>query len=108
MGSDVALTWSCLGGYANAGPRERVERRGWLLWKSAEDGGLGSRLPGSPDLSWAVSPLDHRQYTVILTSFRKIRLLGFFFFPVLKLSPASQTGGVLPELLSRMSFTGKT
>lgn len=33
---------------------------------------------------------------------------GIFFSPVLKLSPASQTGDVLPELLSRMSFTGKT
>lgn len=41
VGSDVALTWSCLGGYANAGPRERVEGLDWL-WLSFEEVGLGA------------------------------------------------------------------
>lgn len=30
VGSGVALTWSCLGGYANAGRQERVERQAGL------------------------------------------------------------------------------
>lgn len=44
MGSDVALTWSCLGGYANTGPRERVEGLDWLRL-SIEEVALGSCLP---------------------------------------------------------------
>lgn len=46
VGSDVALTWSCLGGYANTGPRERVQGLDWLPL-SFEEVGLESCLPGS-------------------------------------------------------------
>lgn len=105
MGSDVALTWSCLGGYANSGPQERVERLDWLraawkrlVWRAAGLEALlrcelGCQSFGSQTVDGGTGRSGCRD----------------FFSPCIKTIPSqSDWELILSELLSRMSFTGKT
>lgn len=83
-------------------------------WRLHSEVGLERRLPERhcSEESWApshaVSSLDGLIVGCDVYQLYWDQAIVKFFFPIVKLVPASQTGNLLPELFSNMNFTGKT